>query len=149
VRVAFFKPSEKRPLCGWEAVRGKRTVVPGTAMAGGGSLPHDLAQYVIEAATAYPHGFWGLLSQGATYKSTGRKVTKPGRALIVAHRAELDGSEVLAGRHLELWKAGVSTPVTAALDAALEQWSALTLGERLVYEWPSPHGRIEERSAVC
>ena len=50
----------------------------------GRSLPHDLAQYVIEAATGYTHGFWGLLALGATYKTTGRKITKPGRAVIVA-----------------------------------------------------------------
>ncbi len=142
MRVAFFKPSEKHALCGWEAVRGKRTVVPGTVMAAGISLPHDLAQYVIEAATGYRHGFWGLLYDGATYKSTGQKVTKPGRSVIVAHRGELAASEELAGRHLHLWKAGRATPVTSALDSALEQWRRLAAKERLVYEWPSPHGRI-------
>jgi hypothetical protein len=145
VRVAFFKPSEKHALCGWEAVRGKRTVVPGTVMAAGASLPHDLAQYVIEAATAYEHGFWGLLAKGATYKSTGRKVTKPGRALIVAHRAELAASEALAAQHLRVWGAGPATPVSDALDAALAQWRALEFGERLVYEWPSSRGIVAER----
>jgi hypothetical protein len=34
------------------------------------------------------------------------------------------------------------TPVTEALDAAFEQWRALSMAERLVFEWPSPHGRI-------
>jgi hypothetical protein len=142
VRVAFFKPSEKHAVCGWEAVRGKRTVVPGTVMAAGAALPHDLGQYVIEAATAYENGFWGLLARGATYKSTGRKVTKPGRALIVAHRAELAASEALAARHLQEWKSGGATPVTNALDSALVQWRALEFGERLVYEWPSPYGLV-------
>jgi hypothetical protein len=111
-------------------------------MAAGKSLPHDLAQYVIEAATGYPHGFWGLLAKGATYQSTGRKVTKSGRAVIVEHRAELIASEVLAGRHLQEWAAGRATPVTRALDDALEQWRRLTIGDRLVFEWPSPHGRV-------
>ena len=140
--MEFFKPSEKRPGCAWVAFRAKRSIVPGTHMAAGRSLPHDLAQYVIEAATGYTHGFWGLLARGATYKTTGRKVTKPGRAIIVAHRAELVASEVLAGEHLYYWAAGRVTPVTEALDAALEQWRALTLDERLVYEWPAPSGRI-------
>jgi hypothetical protein len=124
------------------AFRGKRSVVPGTHMAVGRSLPHDLAQYVIEAATDYTHGFWGLLALGATYKTTGRKVTKPGRAVIVAHRAELVASEVLAGEHLHHWATSRATPVTEALDAAFEQWQALSLDERLVFEWPSAHGRI-------
>jgi hypothetical protein len=142
MRVEFYKPSEKHALCAWQAVRGKRTVVPGTVMAGGASVPHDLAQYVIEAATGYANGFWGLLARGATYKSTGRKVTKPGRALIVAHRAELAASEALAGEHLQRWRAGSVTPVTQALDRALEQWRALAPAERLVFEWPSPHGVV-------
>jgi len=32
--------------------------------------------------------------------------------------------------------------VTEALDAAFRQWRALSTDERLVYEWPSLHGRI-------
>jgi hypothetical protein len=142
VRVEFFKPTEKRAGCAWVAFRGKRSVVPGTHMAVGRSLPHDLAQYVIEAATGYQHGFWGLLALGATYKTTGRKVTKPGRAVIVAHRTQLVASEVLAGEHLHHWATGRVTPVTEALHAAFEQWRALSMAERLEFEWPSPHGRI-------
>jgi hypothetical protein len=142
VRVEFYKPSEKRDLCTWQAYRGKRTVVPGPQMAAGKTIPHDLAQYVIEAGTGYANGFWGLLAKGATFKSTGRKRTKPGRAVIVEHRAELMDSEVLAGRHLQEWAAATATPVTQALDAALDQWRQLVLGQRLVFEWPSPHGRI-------
>jgi hypothetical protein len=145
MRVEFFKPSEKHALCAWEAFRGKRTVVPGTVMAAGASLAHDLAQYVIEAATRYENGFWGLLARGATFKSTGRKVTKPGRALIVAHRAELASAEALAGEHLHRWAAGAATPVTRALDEALGQWRELAPAERFVFEWPSPDGRVTVR----
>ena len=110
MRVEFFKPSEKRRLCAWTATRGKRIVVPGTVMGVGDGIPHDLAQYVIEASTAYDHGFFGLLSKGATFKSTGRKRTKPGRAVIAAHRAALVESEVLAARHLAQWAAGARPP---------------------------------------
>jgi hypothetical protein len=111
-------------------------------MAVGRRLPHDLAQYVVEAGTGYANGFWGLIAKGATFKSTGRKRTKPGRAVIVEHRAELIDSEVLAGRHLRAWGEEEATPVTEALDAAHDQWQQLLLGERLVFEWPSSHGRI-------
>jgi hypothetical protein len=148
VRVEFYKPSEKRGLCAWEARRGKRTVVPGTVMGVGTSLPHDLAQYVIEAATRYRHGFWGLLEMGATFKTTGRKRTRPGRAVIAAHRAELIGSEGLAGEHLTRWAKGESTPVTQALTTALEQWRDLAVGDRLVFEWPSPMGAIRRADRV-
>ena len=51
-------------------------------MAGEKGIPHDLAQYVIEAATGYQGGFWDLVSKGATFKSTGRRRTKPGRAVM-------------------------------------------------------------------
>jgi hypothetical protein len=146
VRVEFFQPSEKRRICAWDAYRGKRTVVPGSHMAAGAGLPHDLAQYVIEASTGYAHGFWGLLARGATFKSTRRKRTKPGRAVIAEHRAELINSEVLAGRHLGEWHAGVATTVTQALDAALDQWRQLAVGDRLVFEWPSPRGRMVQRA---
>jgi hypothetical protein len=90
--------------------------------------------------------FWGLLARGATFKSTGRKRTKPGRAVIAEHRAELIDSEALAGRHLGEWHAGVTTPVTQALDAALDQWRQLAVGDRLVFEWPSPRGRVVQRA---
>jgi hypothetical protein len=60
----------------------------------------------------------------------------------VTHRAELVASEVLAGEHLHHWTAGRVTPVTEALDGAFDQWRALSRDERLVYEWPSPRGRI-------
>jgi hypothetical protein len=142
VRVEFYKPSEKRRACAWQATRGKRTVVPGSFMAVGNSIPHDLGQYVIEAATGYRLGFWGLLAKGATFKSTGRKLTKPGRAVIAEHRQELIDSEKLAGEHLARWHKQERTPVTEALTAALQQWQQLQLGERLVFEWPAPTGTV-------
>ena len=106
-------------------------------------MPHDLAQYVVEAATSCPNGFWGLVARGATFKSTGRGVTKPGRAVIVRHRDDLMASEHLAGCHLMAWKAGDASPVSAALDRALAQWQRLAPGERLRFEWPSSVGTVE------
>jgi hypothetical protein len=52
VQVDFYRDDESR-VSGWEAVRGKRTRIPGSVMGlGRGVISHDLAQYVIEAATA-------------------------------------------------------------------------------------------------
>ena len=130
-------------MSGWEALRGKRTRIPGTVMGlGRGVISHDLAQYVIEAATGYEHGFWGLLAQGATYKSTGRRRTQPGRAVIAAHRKQLLASEHLAGAYLAAWKAGAASPVTEALSRAAVQFSGLRTGERLRFEWPSVEGKV-------
>lgn len=105
-------------------------------------LPHDIVQYVIEAATRYEGGFWDLLARGATFKSTGRKRTRPGKAIIAENRAELIESEQLAGRHAREWEEGKRTPVTVALDRARAQWTALQLNEQLVFSWPSPNGEV-------
>ena len=142
MRVEFYKPSERHRLCAWEATRGKRTVVPGSTMAAGASIPHDLAQYVIEAATDTENGFWGLVARGATFKSTGRKRTQSGRALIAEHRDDLDASEALAGEHMKRWRRGESTPVTDALTEAAARWEALEVGERMVFEWPGARAEM-------
>ena len=148
MRVEFVKVEKNgRRACYWEAVRGKRTRVPGSYMAAGAGLPHDLAQYVIEAATGCDTGFWGLVARGATFKSTGRKRTKPGRELIADNRDALAAAEDLAGRHLALWQRGDTSHVAAALQTVLEQWQALGERDRLVFDWPSPSGHFEMRTA--
>jgi hypothetical protein len=144
--VEFYKlESHGRPLAAWNATRGKRTKIPGTIMARGKGIPHDLAQYVIEAATGYRGGFWELVSKGATFKSTGRRRTKPGRAVIAQHRDELAGAERLAGEHLQRWRAGERSDVTEALTRVLEQWNGLSSSEYLRFEWPSTSGFVDPR----
>jgi hypothetical protein len=106
-------------------------------------LPHDLLQYIVEGKTGYEHGFWGLVSKGATFRSTDRRRTKPGRALIAQHRAEIRAAEGLPNAHIAAWRAGKRTPVTSALDVAAQQWAALGDGDRLVFQWPSTEGVIE------
>jgi hypothetical protein len=149
VRVEFYKRDNKgRVVAGWDATRNKRTRVPGTTMAAGKSIPHDLAQYVIEASAGYHNGFWDLVARGATFKSTGRRRTKPGRAVIATHRAELTGAEQLAGLHLALWRARRPSAVTDNLDRALAQWNVLVPSQRLVFTWPSAQGTIVDGAAV-
>jgi hypothetical protein len=116
-------------------------------MVAGKDIPHDLAQYVIEAAAQYPNGFWGLVAKGATFKSTGRRRTKPGRAVIATHRQDLIGSEQLAGLHAGLWKAGHTGAVATALDRAAAQWRALEPDQRLVFQWPCATGSVETSEA--
>jgi hypothetical protein len=147
VRVTFYVHDEQKRICGWDAVLTRRRRIPGALMGYGNGLPHDLAQYVIEAATGYEHGFWGLVARGATFKSTRRRRTKPGRAIIAEHRADIAGSERLAGLHLAAWKAGAHTPATAALAQAMDHWRGLAPGANLVFEWPSPLGRVEGQCA--
>lgn len=146
VQVVSRKLVEER--CSyWEAVRGKRTVVPGTAMAlGRGDLPHDLTQLVVEAAVGVRYGFWGCVAAGATFKSTGRKRTKPGRAVIAQHREDLRRAEHVTGEHVARWKAGHDTPVARQLDRMAAFWEGLDEHDELVIEWPSL--RTETRAAV-
>jgi hypothetical protein len=37
-----------------------------------------LAQFVVEASLGLEHGFWNLVANGATFKSLGRRPTRPG-----------------------------------------------------------------------
>ncbi|HEY5171946.1 MAG TPA: hypothetical protein VIK54_09490 [Acidimicrobiia bacterium] len=147
MRVTFYIHDESKRICGWDATLTRRRRVRGSLMGYGNGLPHDLAQYVIEAAASYENGFWGLVARGATFESTGRRRTKPGRALIAEHRVDIAGSERLAGAHLSAWKAGRETVATAALDRARAQWCHLA-GDRLVFEWPSPLGHVERTTAL-
>jgi hypothetical protein len=137
VRVTFTKPIERR-LSTWEAVRGKRARVPGSTMAlGRGRIPHDLIQLVVEATMGVDHGFWGCVADGATFKSTGRKRTKPGRRVIAEHRLDIARSEAVVADHVARWSAGRPTPCAEPLADFDGRWCALGDGESLTVVWPS------------
>ena len=135
--MTFSKLIEKR-LTYWEAVRGKRTKVPGTTMAlGRGDLPHDLSQLVVEATLGIENGFWGCVAQGATFKSTGRKRTKAGRAVIARNRLDLKAAERTAGAEVAAWRAGRTTVAADALDRFDRLWADLPDQGQLTIEWPT------------
>jgi len=137
VEVTFTKLVEKRAAT-WEAVRAKRTRVPGTAMAlGRGDLPHDLVQIIVEATLGLEKGFWGSVASGATFKSTGRKRTRPGRAVIAANRAAIAEAEGIVGEHHGRWRTGAPTPTAARFDELSRLWDGLGDGGQLRVEWPS------------
>jgi hypothetical protein len=83
MEVVFYKEDDGR-LCGWRAAPPKRRRFQGSTMASGRDLPHDLAQFVVEATLGLEHGFWGLLAKGATFKSVpGRRRTQRANSLFV------------------------------------------------------------------
>jgi hypothetical protein len=151
VQVTFWKLVEKRAST-WEAVRGKKIRVPGATMAlGRGDLPHDLLQLIVEATLGIDDGFWGCVARGATFRSTGRKRTRPGRAVIAAHRQGLADAEQVVGAHVGAWKSGQPTPTAPALDRFDGLWRSLGDGDSLRIEWPTlrvdqtegrPSGRV-------
>ena len=100
-------------------------------------MPHDLIQLVVEGAVRLDHGFWGSVAEGATFKSTGRKRTKPGREVIARNRDDLVRAEVIVGEHYRRWKNGRPTPAAAHFDEISPRWEALEDGGELVIEWPS------------
>lgn len=104
-------------------------------MASGGDVPHDLSTFVIEAALDIRYGFWGCVAEGATFRTLGRKRTPQGRAVISKHLEELDRAEHLVNEMYFAWRRGEPTPVSDALDQALESWRRLPEGEDLVVEW--------------
>jgi hypothetical protein len=133
MEVVFYKADDGR-LCGWRAAPPKRRRFQGTTTASGRDLPHDLAQFVVEATLGVDHGFWGLLAKGATFKSVpGRSRTQPGQELIRAHRDELDSVERLVNAHVTAWRTGAVTP--AAPESMLARWRALRGGEELRLVW--------------
>jgi hypothetical protein len=139
MKVMFSKSDDGR-LCSWWAELPRHRRFQGTTMAaraGRIDLPHDLAQFVVEVTLSLEEGFWNLVANGATFKSIGRRRTKPGRQLIAAHRAELDEAERIVNAHLYAWRAGDPTPVGPALEAMLARWRALPVGEELLVEWPT------------
>lgn len=137
VRVTFYKLTEKR-VSTWEATRGKRTRIPGSTMAlGRGGMPHDLQQMLVEGTVGVDCGFWGSVASGATFRSTGRKRTNHGRAVIASNRASIDAAEHIVGGHLNRWVTGADTPCTEVLEAFDRRWQDLGDGEGLVIEWPS------------
>jgi hypothetical protein len=135
MEVVFYKEDDGR-LCAWRAAPPKRRRFQGTTMASGRDLPHNLAQFVVEATLGVEHGFWGLLAKGATFKSVpGRRRTQPGQELIRAHREELDGVERLVNAHVTAWRTGAVTPAAPALESMLARWRALRGGEELRLVW--------------
>ena len=137
VQVTFCKLVEAR-VTTWEAVRGKRTHIPGTTMAlGRGGLPHDLIQLIVEGSLGIEQGFWGSVAAGATFKSTGRKRTRPGRAVIAANRAVIAEAEGIVGEHLARWEQGFPTPAARHFDEVSRHWDSLADGGRVTIEWPS------------
>src|SRR5712691_3440991 len=110
MQVVFYKVDNGR-LCVWVAAPPKRKRFQGTTMASGRDLSHDLAQFVVETTLGLHHGFWGLLANGATFKSVvGRRRTKPGQQLIRAHREALNATEHLVNAHVAAWRTGCSNP---------------------------------------
>lgn len=137
VRVTFRKLIEKR-VTTWDAVRGKRTHVPGTTMAlGRGDVPHDLVQMIVEGALGITDGFWGSIAAGATFNSTGRKRTRPGRAVIAANRDSIRATEHIVGEHHRRWRAGEPTPAARHFDDVASRWADLDDGEGLIVDWPT------------
>ena len=150
MHVEFYKAGEGR-LCGWVATPPRRRPFQGTTMAAGRDLPHDLAQFVVERELDLREGFWGLLANGATFKSVpGRWLTKPGQQLVREHVDALNAVEGIVHVHVAAWRNGTPTPVGPALDAMYARWRSLAEGERLRVEWPVhrlPHATATRRRA--
>jgi hypothetical protein len=136
MRVTFRKLIEDRVVT-WEAVRGQRTRVPGTAMAlGRGGLPHDLVQMIVEGSLGIEDGFWGSVAAGATFKSTGRRRTRPGRAVIASNRKGIARAEGVVGEHFARWRTGAPTPTATRFEEISAVWMGLGDGGELTLDWP-------------
>jgi len=102
-----------------------RKPFPVSHMAGASRIPHDLATFVIEQNLSIAGGFFNLVAHGAVFRSSGRRITRPGRALIVANRAALEDAERHVNEVQSLWGRHQPTPAGPALTEADERWRAL------------------------
>ena len=136
--LAFHKSADPPPHSWWEARRSTGGRLTGGHMPiGRGIIPHDLVHLAAEAELGLAFGFWGLLAQGATFRhGIDRRPTRPGRALIVAHRTGLAEAEALANAHHHAWRTGQPTPLRPTFDRLAELWTAIPRGGTLTVEWP-------------
>lgn len=104
---------------------------------GRGGLPHDLVQMIVEGTLGIENGFWGSVAAGATFKSTGRKRTKPGRAVIAANRRKIAEAEGVVGMHYSLWQTNEPTPTAPRFDEVSLVWAELGDRGELTLEWPT------------
>jgi hypothetical protein len=136
----MFSKSDDGRLCSWRAELPRHRRLQGSTMAarsGHTDLPHDLAQFVVEATLGLEEGFWNLVANGATFKGLGWRPTRPGRRLIAEHRAGLNEAERVVNVHVAAWRDGDPTPVGPALRAMLARWRALPPDAELVVDWPT------------
>ena len=92
---------------------------------------------IVEASVGIDRGFWGSVAAGATFKSTGRKRTRPGRAVIATNREMIAQAEGIVAEHLYRWEHGLPTPAAAHFDELCECWDSLGDGGQLTVEWPT------------
>jgi hypothetical protein len=104
-------------------------------MAGVSRIPHDLATFVIERELSIGGGFFNLLAHGAVFRSSGRRTTRPGRAVIAANRTALDEAERTVNHVNDLWARRLPTPAGPQLTDADEQWRGLDPGAAFEVAW--------------
>ena len=92
--------------CRVEAWRRTGKPFPVSTMGGATGLPHDLVTFVVERELGLNGGFFNLTAHGAIFRSSRRRFTRPGRALIAAHRADLDAAERTVNTTANAWRAG-------------------------------------------
>jgi hypothetical protein len=94
MEVVFYKGDEGR-LCGWTAAPPKRRRFQGTTMASGRDLPHDLAQFVVEATLGLATGSGACSQRGRPSRAfPGAAVRSRANSLFVRTVRSSTGSSV-------------------------------------------------------
>jgi hypothetical protein len=112
-----------------------RKPFPVSHMAGASRMPHDLATFVVEQNLSIAGGFFNLVAHGAVFRSSGRRLTRPGRALIIANRTALEDAERRVHQEQSLWDRHLPTPAGPTLTDADDRWRALDPGGCVEFPW--------------
>jgi hypothetical protein len=102
-------------------------------------------QLVVEAGLGLEHGFWNLVANGATFRSLGRRPTRPGCQLITADPGNAPARSPSGGAHAERWRSGQpptpARPRAAGPRRGVGNHDARRLYKRLGYvDWG--HGTV-------
>jgi hypothetical protein len=153
MKVTFTKTHEH----GYSiSVDGPDILSPLTMKRGAGyhpRLPHDVAHFIVENELGITGGVFGQIAAGgtgATFTATDpkkyKKVTKRGRKLAKAHKAEAMSAEDAIWAALSYWEKHARVPDTKIPEADLariadqfenfaRRWSRLPVSGSITLEW--------------
>jgi hypothetical protein len=110
-------------------------------------LVHDICHYVVEKNLTYANGFWGMLSQGHSFKELFGKdnpqttdlrfieqIVGPVQSVYWGHIPQQNFNDYT--RHLDFTLTEtVLTSCLTEINSLLENWQQLPLGQQLTLEW--------------
>ncbi|WP_025764538.1 hypothetical protein [Dyadobacter tibetensis] len=108
---------------------------------------HDICHFVVEKNLQYSKGFWGMLSQGHSFKELFGKdnpqtnelrfieqIVGPVQSVYWGHIPKQNFDEYI--RHLDfIMTENILNSCLDEINSIMENWRQLSVGEQLIIEW--------------